>query len=66
MSEMPDEVWISTYEPVATCSPPDYWPGGKWPAVFKQNRDRAVKYVRADLVEVNVDGDKPYMLRRSP
>lgn len=48
---MPEVAWISLYETVAECRPKGYWDGGRWPAVFKQNRDRSTKYIRHDIVE---------------
>jgi len=43
--EMPDTVWISTYETAGKCILRKYWSGG-WPCVFKQKRDRSTKYTR--------------------
>jgi len=46
--ELPDEIWVSTYETVGVCVPKGYWLNDCWPAVFKQKRDRAIKYTRTD------------------
>lgn len=58
MSDMPEEIWVSLYETVSECRPKGYWPGGRWPAVFKQNRDRATSYRLKSTVDAEREADR--------
>ena len=56
-TEMPEKIWVSLYETVSVCRPKGYWPGGRWPAVFKQNRDRATPYILKSTVDAEREAD---------